>query len=222
MNWVFRFLAYFVSIVFHPLLMLTYMLILLLIINPYLFGASVISQVDVFILTIFFSTFVLPGFSVVLMKLLGLVASIELKDKQERIGPYILAGVFYLWIYFNLLHNPDIPQAFKIFALGATIGLFGAFFFNLFFKVSMHGAGMGGLIGMIIITMLWYSYENFTIYLGGEVFQMSMHTVFMLVILLSGAVGTARLFLGAHQPKELYSGFLIGIFSQFIALLAIG
>lgn len=222
MNWVFRFLAYLVSVVFHPLLILTYMLLLLLLVNPYSFGASVISRIDIYVLTIFFSTFVLPSFSVVLMKLLGLVDTIELKDKQERIGPYIITGIFYLWIYFNLLHNPDIPSAFKIFTLGATIGLFTAFFFNLFFKISMHAVGMGGLIGMVVITMLWYSYENFTISLGGDVFQMSMHTVFMLVILIGGAVGTARLLLRAHHPGELYSGFIIGFAAQFIALLAIG
>jgi len=222
MNWISRFLAYFVSVVFHPLLMLTYMLIILLLVNPYLFGASIIASKDVFVLVVFLSTFLIPAFSVFMMKALGLVSSMELKDKQERIGPYILTGVFYLWVFRNLLDNPDIPQAFKIFALGATIGLFLSFFVNLFSKVSMHGAGIGGLLGMVVITTLKFSYESFVFEIGDSAFQMSMHTLLIFVILICGAVGTARLFLGAHDPRDLYGGFAIGFGTQFLALAILG
>ena len=222
MNWISRFLAYFFSVIFHPLLMLTYMLIILVLVNPYLFAGSMIMNIDVFILTVFASTFLLPAFAVFLMSALGLVSSIELKDKQDRIGPYILTGVFYLWIFINVLNWPDVPLAFKIFSLGATIGLFVAFFVNLFSKVSMHATGMGGLLGMVVITMLKFSYQNFTLQLGDTAVQMSMHTVLMLVILFCGIVGTARLFLGAHEPRDLYGGFIIGFGTQFLALTILG
>lgn len=222
MNALYRFFAYFFSVVFHPLLMLTYMLIILLLVNPYLFGASIIERKDVFVLVVFLSTFLIPAFSVFMMKALGLVSSIELKDKQERIGPYILTGVFYLWVFRNLLDNPDIPLAFKIFALGATIGLFLAFFVNLFSKVSMHGVGMGGLLGMVLITTLRFSYESFVFQLGGDVFQMSMNTLLIFVILICGIVGTSRLLLDAHHPRDLYGGFVIGFGTQFLALIILG
>jgi len=222
MNWMSRFIAYFFSVVFHPLLILTYMLVLLLLINPYLFGASISEGKDVFVLIIFFSTFLIPAFAVFMMKALGLVSSIELKDKQERIGPYILTGVFYLWVFRNLLDNPDIPLAFKVFALGATIGLFLAFFVNLFSKVSMHAVGMGGLLGMVVITMLRFSYENFMIQFGENNIQMSMNSLLMIIIILCGVVGTARLFLGAHHPRDLYGGFMIGLGTQFLALTILG
>ena len=222
MNWMFRFLAYFFSIVFHPLLMLTYMLTILLIVNPYLFGPTITQRSDVLVLVVFLSTFLIPAFAVFLMSALGLISSIELKDRQERIGPYIITGVFYLWVFRNLLDNPDMPLAFKIFTLGATIGLFLAFFVNLFSKVSMHATGMGVLLGMVVITMLKFSYENFTLQLGGNTFQMSIHTILLLVIILCGIVGTARLFLGAHDPKDLYGGFVIGFGTQFLALTILG
>ncbi len=222
MNWIFRFLAYFISIVFHPLLMLTYMLILLVLINPYLFSGTLILNIDVFILTVFATTFILPAFAVFLMSALGLVSSIELKDKQDRIGPYILTGIFYLWIFINVLNWPDAPQAYKIFTLGATIGLFVAFFVNLFSKVSMHATGMGGLLGMVVITILKYSYEHFFLSIGGGSVQVSMITLLIFVILLCGIVGTARLFLGAHHPRDLYGGFVIGFGTQFLALTFLG
>lgn len=215
-----RFSAKIISTIFHPLLILTYSLVLLLLVNPYIFGVNSIAFQSRLILLIFLSTFMLPAFSVFMMRNLGLVDSMQLKTKQERIGPYIITGVFYLWMFVNFKSNPTIPAAYTIFVLGATIGLFTAFFINIFSKISTHTVGMGGLIGMVCITMLLYSYDSFTVessYFG--TIHMSMNTLLMIVIVLAGLVGTSRLILDAHTNKELYLGFFVGIFSQFIALL---
>lgn len=222
MNWIIKFFAHFFSIIFHPLLMLTYMLIILLVVNPYSFGPSISGNKDVWVLILFFSTFLIPAFSVFMMKALGMVDSIDLKDRQQRTGPYIVTGIFYLWIFRNVLDNPDIPQAFKIFALGATIALFLAFFVNLFSKVSMHAVGIGGFLGMVLITLLRYSYESFIFQLGGNTFQMSMNTLFVLSILLAGVVCTSRLILHAHQPKDVYGGFVLGFGAMFLAMTILG
>jgi hypothetical protein len=214
-----RFLAYFLSVLFHPLLMLTYMLLLLLLVNPYLFGGVLQNGGhSKLVLLIFLSSFVIPAFAVGIMKALDMVDSLELKTKSERIGPYIITGILYMWLFQNLINNPDIPGAYKIFVLGATIGLFIAFFFNLFTKVSMHALGMGGLLGMTILTMLLFSYNTFVIKLGmvGQL-EMSMSALLMLIVLLTGLVCTSRLILNAHSLQDLYSGFIIGLASQFIA-----
>ena len=146
-----KWLAHFISFVFHPLLILTYMLVLLILVNPYLFGVSSIWEIDsqLLILRIFFSTFFIPAISVVLMRLLGLIESLEMRDRQERIGPYIITGVFYLWIFRNFLSNSQVPDAYTTFVLGATISLFLAFFINIFTKISAHAVGMGGLTGWL-------------------------------------------------------------------------
>ena len=214
-----RFLAYFFSVVFHPLLMVTYMLIILLLVNPYLFGVNGGDGGKQLVLLIFLSTFLIPAFAVFMMKALGMIDSLEMKTKSERIGPYIVTGILYMWLFQNILNNPDIPAAYKVFVLGSTIGLFVAFFFNLFTKISMHALGMGGLLGMIIITSLLFSYESFTFHIGnlGAV-EMSMSALLMLVILLCGIVGTSRLLLNAHNLQDLYSGFIIGMGAQFLAL----
>ena len=216
-----RFLAQFISIIFHPLLMLTYMLVLLLLVNPYLFGVNDIADQNskILILRIFLSTFFIPAFSVVMLRFLGLVESLELKDKRERIGPYIITSIFYLWMFRNFLDNAQVPTAYTSCVLGATIGLFVAFFINIFSKISAHAVGMGGLLGMVVITMLLFSYDTFTIQTGllGTL-QITMNMVLMMTIILAGIVGTARLVLQAHEPLDLYGGFLVGFSSQFIAL----
>lgn len=39
------------------------------------------------------------------------------------------------------------------------------------------------------------------------------------IILLTGAIASARLYLGAHTAKEVYTGFLVGIFGQILGLI---
>lgn len=201
--------------------MLTYMLVLLLLINPYLFGVSSVGDrmSKELILRIFLSTFFIPAVAVLMLRFLGLIDSLQMPDKKDRIGPYIITGVFYLWMFRNFVGNSQIPTAYTSFVLGAVIGLFVAFFINIFSKISAHAVGMGGLVGMVIITMLLFSYESFTVHstILGTI-HLSMSTVLVVTLILAGLVGTCRLFLQAHEPQDLYGGFLVGFATQFIAL----
>lgn len=214
-------LAQVVSILFHPLLIVTYMLVLLLLINPYLFGVYSIGDKfsKLLILQVFLSTFFIPGFAVAMLRFTGLINSLEMKTKQERIGPYVITGMFYIWMFRNFLGNAQVPAAFSAFLLGAAIGLFIAFFINIFSKISAHAVGMGGLLAMVVITLLLFSHDTFLVNLGsGGTYEVSMYWVLMLTVLLAGLVGTCRLILQAHEPTDLYGGYLVGFVSQFIAL----
>lgn len=216
-----RSIAQVISLVFHPLLIVTYMLVTLLLINPYLFGVNSISDPlsKELILRVFLSTFFIPAFSVAMLRFLGLIESIEMKTKEERIGPYIITGVFYLWMFRNFLGNSDIPTIFTSLMLGSVIGLFIAFFFNIFSKISAHAVGMGGLMATAVIAMLLFNYDTFVInstVLG--TFEISMVSLLMTFIFFAGLVGTARLVLTAHVPRELYSGYIVGFCAQFLAL----
>ncbi|MCB0586945.1 MAG: hypothetical protein KDD06_16685 [Phaeodactylibacter sp.] len=215
-----RLLARLISFIFHPLLIVTYMLVLLLLINPYLFGVSSIADKasKLLILQIFLSTFFIPGVAVAMLRFTGMIKSFEMESRQERIGPYIITGVFYLWMFRNFLDNPSIPTAFTSFVLGAAIGLFFAFFINIFSKISAHAVGVGGLLGMVVITMLLFSYDSFTIMSPRGALEISMSTVLLITILVAGLVGTSRLVLKAHEPMDLYGGYLVGFASQFLAL----
>lgn len=45
-----------------------------------------------------------------------------------------------------------------------------------------------------------------------------MNALLLFTLLMAGLVGTARLILDAHQPFDIYGGYLVGFSSQFIAL----
>lgn len=200
--------------------MVTYMLVILLLVNPYQFGVYSISDQGKLLLLVFLSTFAMPAFALFLMRSLNMITSIRLHDRHERIGPYIITGVFYLWMFINFKHNQSIPFSLTVASLGATIGLFGAFFFNNFTKISAHAVGMGGLIGISTINSLYLSFDTFTMntwFFGA--LEISTNFVIVLVILLAGMVCTARLLLKEHTPGQVYGGLAVGLISMFIAFL---
>jgi hypothetical protein len=219
-----RTLAHILSFLGHPLLMLSYALLLLLALNPYAFSVRGMGdhRAVLLLLTVFVTTFLLPGFGVALLKPLGFIRSLEMHDKQERIGPYIITGVFYLWLFKNL-NGSQAPALFGVFVLGATIGLFFAFFFNIFTKISAHATGMGGLVAMVLLAVLQWQGMGLALPLplGGSILLSSV-AVLALTVLLAGMVGSARLALGAHVPADLYRGYAAGFVAVLIAQALIG
>jgi membrane-associated phospholipid phosphatase len=218
-----KILAHIFSVLGHPFIVLTYALALLLLVNPYAFGVHHISEQLPLLAIVFLYTFFLPLFATLMMKGLGLVSSLSLKDNKERIGPYIATGIFYLWTYQTLLSNPQIPGMFKVGLLGATIALFMAFFVNNFSRISTHAVGMGCLTGILLIAMFTFYKGSFLLPLPGEgTLETNMLVLVMLCLLFAGMVGTSRLILKTHEPMDVYGGFIVGIFAQFIALRILG
>lgn len=207
-----------ISFVMHPLLMLTYMLVMLLLINPYLFGVHSITdqQAKVLVAGVFLSSFFIPAIAVLMLRFTGLLRSIEMPNKEDRIGPYIITGVFYLWLFRNFLDQGKVPEIFVSFTLGATIALFLAFFINIFSKISIHALGMGGLTGVVVLILMFFPGYNFLDTEGARLLDMRLLLVGS--ILLSGLTGTARLYLRAHEPLDIWGGYLVGFAAQFIAV----
>jgi hypothetical protein len=187
-------LARLLSLLFHPLLALTYALLLLLLINPYAFGARSVAdkRVMALLLSVFATSFLLPAFGVSLMKPLGLIKTLQMEDKIDRTGPYILAGVFYLWLYKNLLSTGQAPDLFTTCALGA-------------------------IVAMLLLAMKTWGGGMFDIPIANGILQLSLNVVLAIAIVLAGLVGTARLALNAHEPKDLYRGYAAGIVAVLLA-----
>lgn len=208
--------AWFISGIFHPLLVPSYMLLLLLLINPFLFGVKSISEpiARQTLVMVFLYTCFIPLISVALMRALDMVDSLLLEDRMQRIGPYLLVLVLYLWVYYNFARNGEVPTAYIAFLLGVVIALSITFFVNVFAKISAHAVGMGGLVGMVLLTTLLF---------GGNALQLgsweiSLPLLLLFSILAAGLTGTARLQLGAHNLLDVLMGFLVGFGSQLIAL----
>lgn len=195
------------------------MVLLLLLINPYLFGVNSLHQGFLIILRIFFTTFLIPSVAVLIMKGVGLISSLEMEERTDRVGPFIATGVFYLWAFRSLLADTSVPSAYLVAVLGATIVLFVCFFINIFYKLSVHAAGMAGFLGMVLICMHLYSVGIFKMdvpFLGECI--ISMNFILVASILAAAAVMSARLILNVHSLGQITLGFTVGLLGQFIAL----
>ena len=195
------------------------MLSRLLVVNPYQVGVYSILEQWKLVLFVFGATFIMPAFALLMMRSLNMVSSFRLEDKQERIGPYIITGIFYLWMFINFKNNQAIPLALSVAILGATIALFISLFVNHFSKISAHAVGMGGLVGMSAVNTLYFNYDTFTLNMGRTgAYEVSTNFLLLVMLVLAGAVCTSRLLLKAHTSKQLYGGFAAGFLSQFISL----
>ena len=200
-------IATIISYIFHPLLLLTYLLLMVMWLNPFIFGRTNFEGHNLLLINIFFSTALLPGVAIIVMKGLGMLESLRMDDKQERIGPYIASGIFYLWIFVNVRDNGEIPLSYRSFVLAATVALFLSFLINLIQKVNIHAVSAGVLLSAVIVMLATYNYAS-----------ISLHVVLMGAIIFAGLVGTTQLILEQGKPVDIYGGYFIGFVAQAIAL----
>lgn len=215
-----RSFATLLSVLFHPLLIATYMMLALLLLNPYLFGVNNMLDRLPLVGILFFTTFVMPLFMTLMLKQLDFVSSWTLETREDRIATYIVTGFFYVSMtVFFLYYYPDIPNAYSSFLLGVTIALFASFILNLFIPVSTHAVGMGGLLAMILLTLFQFNYGTMRFNLGDQGI-LFIHPILLLLVVcfFTGLVGTARMQLRQYNTQELLGSYLLGILAQIIAL----
>jgi hypothetical protein len=211
-------LARFFSVVFHPLFVLTYMVLVLLWTNPYSFGWKDLTEASTLLIIIFMTSVTLPAIAILMMKMLGWIDSFDMATQHERIGPYIVAGIMYLSLYLHVSQGEAFPVSLRVAVLGSLIGLWTCFFLNNFSKVSIHATAMGGLVAMVGLTVMTFGYPDAQISLFGGI-QLSIPTLSLLfgTVIIAGAVCTSRLILKAHERRDVYMGVSIGVCSILIA-----
>jgi membrane-associated phospholipid phosphatase len=205
-----------ISVIMHPLLMLTYITGILFLVNPYLFTFNG-HEKRTHLLSLFMTSFMLPTIAILMLKWLDMVKTYTLYNREERIGPFIICFIFYFWIYLSISRNNELPVAMSFFALGSLIGLGVTFVINLFFKVSLHAMGSSGLVIMIAFVMWLFADTNFSLRHLGLDWKASTTVLLYLSVIMAGLTGWARLYLNAHTPRELYVGYAVGFFSQLVA-----
>ncbi|MBT8229221.1 MAG: hypothetical protein KJO50_03110 [Bacteroidia bacterium] len=191
-----------------------YTLFLYVLINPYLFPYHGERDFGTIVLIVFFTSVLIPGISILLMYGTGFISSLHMKERTERIGPLIVTAIAYLWLYLNIRTHNAIPISFALFVLGALISIFFAFFINNFSKISLHGVGMGGFLSGVIYLL----FKHGESYVSIKGVMMNNILFLSLLIILTGAVLSSRLYLKAHTNQDVIGGLIVGMAGQIIAL----
>jgi hypothetical protein len=196
-------IAKLISVLFHPLFVPIYFVWFLLFIHPLAFiGFSSLQKFQTLVI-VGINLTIFPLVSVLLLKALGFIESIYLKTQKDRIIPYIACGIFFFWAFTVFKEQTKYPIVLVVFILGIFLASSAALLANIYFKVSMHAIGVGGLLGIFAVLF----YNN----------NLSMSWPLALVLIISGMVCTARLLLNTHTPRDIYVGLLIGIATQIAA-----
>ena len=146
------------------------------------------------------TTFLLPLLNAFTLFKMKYISSFEMKTKEERKIPYLFSAVFYSSESYFLMHC-DVPVLIKALMLGAALLVVSVLLINLFWKISAHMVGIGGLFGMIIAI--------------SSRLEVNLLDIIILLILISGIVGWARLQLSAHSQAQVYIGFLLGVLVEW-------
>lgn len=189
-----------ISIIFHPIFVTfgTAMLVYWLQKPSYI---SVQNAYPLWTGFLFLNLVMFPLIATLLMKALGFISSITMKDPKDRIIPLIATMVFYFWAY-NVAKNitPEVPLYMRVYLLGSFWGIIMIFLINIFFKVSMHTTAIASTVGILIMMIL----------------QLKIDILWIIIaaIVLAGLIGTARLILKEHLPFELVLGYITGFLVQ--------
>ena len=193
-----------ISYLFHPLLLPTFGLLLTFNLNE--IGLWIASpEMRLFLYAVTFTvTFLLPLLNAFFLLKMKYISSLEMKTKEERKIPYLISAFLYFSEYYFLL-KWDVPLLIKALMLGATLLVVSVLLINLFWKISAHMVGIGGLCGMMIAI----SYR----------LQINLHFVLIALFLIAGLIAFSRLKLSSHNPAQVYVGFLLGVSVQLILFL---
>jgi len=199
---VIQLLAKFISYVFHPLFIPLYITYFIIQVHSYQF-AGISDGVNLrTLLQVFVNCTFLPLASILLLKALKFIDSVFLKTQRDRIIPYIICMTFYFWNWYVFKNNHEIKDLVSMSMAIFNASVFG-FLVNISMKVSMHAISVG-VMSTFMALLAFTDSSSFSLYLS-------------IAVLISGIVCTSRLIVSDHSPKEIYYGFLIGVFSQLAA-----
>lgn len=148
------------------------------------------------LLTVYISTILMPSLLIHLYRRFQGWTSKELGRKERRIVPYLISILCYFGCFF-LMEYRNTPRVISIILVAALVIQMVCALINVWWKISTHTAGIGGLAGGLAVYSIAFSFN--------PIWWLAF------VILLAGMVGTARMILRQHTLAQVVTGFLVGV-----------
>ena len=189
------------SVLFSPLLVPTYGVILaaFLTILRYLPVNLLCTAVGI----TFVITCLIPVSIIMALFRSGMVSDPGLNERKERYLPYGAVVLCYLGCGF-FFFKASAPLWLPMFFAGAALATVINVAVNYWWKISAHAAAMGGLVALLFrIVASHYALYNMNLWLSA-------------VIILAGAVMTARVYLGRHTLWQVLAGCANGFICVYL------
>lgn len=198
-----RTLANIISILFHPLFMPTYGILILFNSGTFLTYLPFEYKRLIFIIVLV-NTAILPMCLVPLYLYQKIIGTIHMSSNRERIIPLLVSTLLFYFAYY-LVSRLNIPHLIKSYILAGAVAAFIAFLISFKWKISVHMMGIGGLLGAVLVI--------------SSRLMADLKFYLITIIIIAGLTGFARLRLDSHNPLQVYVGFGIGLVSVAGVLL---
>jgi len=190
--------AQIISYLFHPGILPTIGVVYILFVVPQVIDISFVFRITGIV---FLGTYVGPMFGTILLRWTGIISSIHLVKREERIYPYLTAAASMLATA-NFLARNEVPMEVTFSILASAVVVFASTIALPFFKSSAHMAGIAGFIALYLRLFEFYN-------------QGSLLVVIVLSSI-AGAIAWARVYLKRHTLFELFSGSIIGFSALYL------
>lgn len=192
-----------ISYLFHPLIMPSLGLLIILNSGTYLSLLDpAAKRAIMFVMAL--GTLIFPLMILPVLQYRNLVLKNDQAiSKTEKLVPQVIILILYIitFVYFRKL---PLSQDIHAYILSVTGTLFLVLVLNLRFRISAHTAALGGLVGLIIALIYLY--------------QTPLEELLMFTLLAAGLTGSSRLAQGDHWGSIL-SGFLLGFGVVLLTIL---
>jgi len=196
-------LARTVSVIFHPLLIPVYGL-LIIFFAPTIYNYMPYEVKRLIIFIVLVNNVMLPLSLIPFFIQRKLINSWFMNERKDRVIPLILSTILY-GVTTYIIFRFSVPYFLKSFFIAATFLSLTATLINFWWKISLHSIGAGALLALVFIlslkmytSLLWYLIP---------------------VILTGGIIISARLQLNLHNPRQVWAGFLTGLLGSAIILM---
>lgn len=194
-----------VSYLFHPLLLCTYLVMLLGFFMPRFYSIQP-SALLRFAGFVFVMTCILPVANLAMLKSVGSLKSWHMEDRSERVLPFLLITLIYAVVTYMFFYKLRTNLNFNKVMILVTAMVMAGTVVTLFQKISIHSLAMAGCVGLLLPL-------NKVEPMG----SLMLPTVVMMV--LAGLTMSARLYLQVHTLREVMTGAVAGFSIGFFGMI---
>lgn len=192
-----------ISGLFHPLLLTTYLVVLVGYFAPLaLAPLNTLEGRTALIGLVFLSTFFLPFLLLTLYIMIKngrwKAKSFLMENSKERVFPFLIIGVFYSIVLYFMRQTTQFNDVILVIMTSVTFAILIIAMISNYWKISAHAVGIFGMIGILSVV-------------NNKVPNAALFWPIVLLIFLAGCLMSARMYLNAHTPKQVLVGALLGL-----------
>lgn len=188
-----------ISIIGHPIFHPTWMMLILILSGITRFMPQ---SNAVFLGITVLMTCLIPGLVIMMVKRWGLIKSLEMEEREDRLGPLFIMLLF-LYAAYRYFNKIPMLAIFNFYLTAVIVVTVLAFVISFFWKISLHTLGWGCFTAFLFI-MTTVSLRSYLLY-------------FIACIVISGVVASARLKLKSHNNAQIYAGFAVGFAAVIVS-----